>query len=88
MIVAALITLGVVAVLLIVHLRRRGKRDSQKEAADPSNRNTFDTTLGDSHDLRQAVRTAAAHASCFPKSSPQPAIGLIWCLGREPSDVR
>jgi hypothetical protein len=56
MIVAALITLGVIAVLLIVHLRRRGKRDSQKEAVDPSNRNAFDTTLGDSRDMRQAVR--------------------------------
>jgi hypothetical protein len=56
MIVAALITLAVIAVLLIVHLRRRGKRESQKEAADPSNRNTYDTTLGEFHDMRQALR--------------------------------
>ena len=33
-IVAALIAICLVAVLLIVHLRGRGKRDSQKEDAD------------------------------------------------------
>ena len=33
-IVAALIALCLVAVLFIVHLRGRGKRDSQKEDAD------------------------------------------------------
>jgi hypothetical protein len=55
-IVAALITLCLVAVLFIVYLRGRGKRDSQKEAADPSNPNRFDTTLGEFHDMREALR--------------------------------
>jgi hypothetical protein len=55
-IVAALIALCLVVVLLIVHLRARGRRDSQKEAADPSNPNRFDATLGQFHDMRGALR--------------------------------
>jgi hypothetical protein len=56
LIVAALIALCLVAVLFIVHLRGRGKRDSRKEAADHSNPNRFDTTLGEFHDMREALR--------------------------------
>ena len=56
LIVSALITLCVIAVLFIIHLRGRGKRDSQKEAADRSNPNRFDTTLGEFHDMREALR--------------------------------
>jgi hypothetical protein len=56
MIVVALIILCVIAVLFIVLLRVRDKRDEQKEAADPSNRNKFDTTLGEFHDMREALR--------------------------------
>ena len=55
-IIAALIALCLVAVLFIVHRRGRGKRDSQNEAADPSNPNRFDTTLGEFHDMREALR--------------------------------
>ena len=87
MIVAALITLGVIAVLLIVHLRRRGKRDSQNEAVDPSNRNAFDTTLGEFQACGRLFDRCSTR-ELLPEEFPQPAIGLIWCLGREPSDVR
>jgi hypothetical protein len=55
-IVAALIALCLVVVLFIVHFRGRAKRDSQKEAADPSSPNRFDTTLGQFHDMREALR--------------------------------
>jgi len=55
-IVAALIALSLVAVLFIIHLRGRGRSDSQKEAADASNPNRIDTTLGEFHDMRQALR--------------------------------
>jgi hypothetical protein len=55
-IVAALITLGVLGALFAVHLRRRSKRDSQEEVADRPNPNKFDTTLGEFHDMRQALR--------------------------------
>jgi hypothetical protein len=55
-IVAAFVALCLVAVLFIVHLRGRGKRDSQKEDANPSNTNKFDTTLGEFHDMREALR--------------------------------
>jgi hypothetical protein len=56
LIVAGLVALCLVAVLLIVHLRRRGRPDSKEDAADPSNPNKFDTTLGEFHDMRQALR--------------------------------
>jgi hypothetical protein len=55
-IVAALIALCLVAILLVVHFRGRGKRDSQNEAEDPSNPKRFDTTLGEFHDMREALR--------------------------------
>jgi hypothetical protein len=55
-IVATLITLCVIAVLFIVHFHGRDRRDSRREAADPSNRNKFDTTLGEFHDMREALR--------------------------------
>lgn len=56
MIVAALITLGVLGTLFTLHLRRRRKRDLQEEVADRSNPNKFDTTLGEFHDMREALR--------------------------------
>jgi hypothetical protein len=56
LIIAALAILCVIAIPLIVQLRGRDKRDSAKAAADPSNRNRFDTTLGELHDIREALR--------------------------------
>jgi hypothetical protein len=55
-IAAALIALCVLGALFSLHLRRRSKRDSQEEAADRSNPNKFDTTLGEFHDMREALR--------------------------------
>jgi flagellar basal body-associated protein FliL len=55
-IVAVLIAVCVIAILFVVHLRGQSKRDSQKKAADPSNPNRFETTLGEFHDMRQALR--------------------------------
>jgi hypothetical protein len=55
-IVAALVALCLVAILFVVHFRGRSRRDSQKEAEDPSTPNRFDTTLGEFHDMRKALR--------------------------------
>ena len=55
-IVAALIALCFVAVVLVLHFRGRSKLDSRNEAADRSNPNKFDTTLGEFHDMREALR--------------------------------
>jgi len=55
--VAALVSaLCVVAVLFIVHLRGRGKRDTKKNAPDASSASRFETTLGEFHDMREALR--------------------------------
>jgi hypothetical protein len=65
-IVAALSTVCVIAILFVVLLRRRrSKRDSQKEAADPSTPNRFDTTLGEFHEMREALRPCSIRG---PKS--------------------
>ena len=56
MIVAVLVILGTIGVLSVVYLRRRGKRDSQKEAADRANPSKLDTTVGEFHDMREALR--------------------------------
>jgi hypothetical protein len=55
-ITAAFVAISVIAALLVVHLRGRGKRDSTEESAGPSNREKFDTTLGEFHDMREALR--------------------------------
>jgi len=55
-ILAALIALIVLGALFAVHRRRRSKRHSQEEGADRSNPNKFDTTLGEFHDMREALR--------------------------------
>jgi len=55
-IVAALIILCVFAGLLIVYLRGRRVRDSQEELANRANPNRFDKTLGEVHDMREALR--------------------------------
>jgi hypothetical protein len=55
-IIATLIAICGIAVLFIVQLHGRGKRDSQNEAADPFEPKKFDTTLGEFHDMREALR--------------------------------
>jgi len=56
LIVAALAILCVIALALIVHLRGRNKRYSAESAVDPSSPSRFDTTLGEFHDMREALR--------------------------------
>ena len=56
-IVAALITLCVIAVLIVVVYRRgRRERGAPEDAPDASPRAKFDTTLGEFHDMREALR--------------------------------
>ena len=53
---AALAALFVFAVLFVVHLRSRAKRDTKKNAPDASSASKFETTLGEFHDMREALR--------------------------------
>jgi hypothetical protein len=55
-IVATLIALCAIAVWFLVRLNGRGRRDSRREGADSSNRNKVDTTPGEFHDMREALR--------------------------------
>ena len=51
------IALSVIAVLLLVlYLRGRAKRSSQHEREPALKAQKFDTTLGEFHDMRQALR--------------------------------
>jgi len=68
-IVAALIALVVLGALLTVHLRSRRKRPSQEEGADRFSPNKFETTLGDFHDMREALRPLQ-HARVATRSVP------------------
>ena len=54
---AALISLAVVGILLLVlYVRDRGKRASPDEVKISLNPQKFDTTLGEFHDMREALR--------------------------------
>jgi hypothetical protein len=72
---AALAALFVFAVLFVVHLRSRAKRDTKKNAPDASSASKFETTLGEFHDMREALRplqhTRAASRK-VPSSGDQP----------------
>ena len=71
--IVALFAVCIFAVLLIVYLRSRSKRDAQNESADRMSPNKFDTTLGEFHDMREALRplqhTRAASRSLPGKQS-------------------
>jgi len=68
-IVAVLIALVVLGALLAVHSRRRSKRHSQDDGADRSSPNKFETTLGEFHDMREALRPLQ-HARAASRSVP------------------
>ena len=54
---AALISLAVIAILsLVFYVRRRGKRAYRGEVQVSLKPQKFDTTLGDFHDMREALR--------------------------------
>ena len=55
-IAAVLIILCTIGVLSMMYLRRRSKRDSQKEMADRANPSKLETTVGEFHDMREALR--------------------------------
>ncbi len=55
-ITALLLALSVVAVLFGIHIRARGKRDSSARTEDSSEPEKFETTLGEFHDMREALR--------------------------------
>lgn len=75
MIVAALITLSVIGVLLFVYLRGRGERDRTEESADSSEPRKFDTTLGEFHDMREALRPLQ-HTRAASRRDPRNPKGL------------
>jgi len=50
------IALSVIAVLLVLYLRGRAKRSSQREHQRSLKAAKFDTTLGEFHDMREALR--------------------------------
>ena len=54
---AALAVAGVL--LLVVYWRGRIRRAAQQERQDSSEAEKFDTTLGDFHDMREALRPLA-----------------------------
>ena len=56
-VLAALISLAVVVVLLVVlYVRDRGNRAPSEEAQISLSAQKFDTTLGEFHDMREALR--------------------------------
>ena len=56
-VLAALISLAVVVILLVVlYVRDRGNRASSEEVQISLNAQKFDTILGDFHDMREALR--------------------------------
>jgi len=70
LIVASLVLVGVLVVLLVVHRQRRSKRDTQHESAGRTNPNKFDTTLGEFHDMREALRPLQ-HTRVASRSVPR-----------------
>ena len=67
---AALISLAVVVVLLLVlYFRDRGKRAAPDEVQISLNPQKLDTTLGDFHDMREALRPLE-HARVASRRNP------------------
>jgi hypothetical protein len=56
----SLVAFSIVAVLLlVVYWRRRARRASQQEGQRSLKADKFDTTLGEFHDMREALRPLA-----------------------------
>jgi hypothetical protein len=69
-VLAALISLAVVVILLLIlYVRDRGKRASPDEVQISLNPQKFDTTLGDFHDMREALRPLE-HARAASRHNP------------------
>lgn len=73
---AALLSLAAVVTLVVVlYVRDRRKRASSEELQTSSNPQKFDTTLGEFHDMREALRPlehVRAASRRDPKSSVPP----------------
>ena len=84
-VLAALISLAVVVILLVVlYVRDRGNRASSEEVQISLNAQKFDTTLGDFHDMREALRPlehVRAASRRDPNSSAPPG-GTSATLGQ------
>jgi len=84
-VLAALISLAVVVILLVVlYVRDRGSRASSEEVQISLNPQKFDTTLGDFHDMREALRPlehVRAASRRDPNSSAPPG-GTSATLGQ------
>ena len=87
---AALISLAVVVLLLVVlYVRDRGNRASSEEVQISLSPQKFDTTLGDFHDMREALRPlehVRAASRRDPNSSAPPG-GTSAPLGQLPRSV-
>jgi hypothetical protein len=69
-VLAALISIAVVVILLLVlYVRDRRKRASPDEMQISLNAKKFDTTLGDFHDMREALRPLE-HARAASRHNP------------------
>jgi hypothetical protein len=55
-IIPVLVVLSIAAVLAVIYLRRREKRRPSEPSEDPAHAKRFDTTLGEFHDMREALR--------------------------------
>ena len=66
-----LIALSIVAVLvLVVYVRVRGRRSAQQEHEKSLKAGKFDTTLGEFHDMREALRPLV-HTRTASRRDPQ-----------------
>ena len=71
-VLAALISLAVVVTLLVVlYVRDRGNRASSEEVQISLNAQKFGTTLGDFHDMREALRPLE-HVRAASRRDPNP----------------
>jgi hypothetical protein len=68
----SLIALSIVLILLlfVVYLRGRGKRSSQQHHQESLKAEKFDTTLGEFHDMREALRPLV-HTRTVSRRDPQ-----------------
>jgi len=73
-VLAALISLAVVVILLVVlYVRDRGNRASSEEVQISLSAQKFDTTLGDFHEMREALR-ALKHVRAASRRDPDSSV--------------
>jgi len=69
-ITALLLALAIVAILFALYARARARRNAPERARDPSHPEKFDTTLGEFHDMREALRPLQ-HTRSASRRDPQ-----------------